>query len=318
MRLNQRPVRREDFAACYEALGEPFVFAREHRQRVPAVLRHWFETGGVIGHAIEDHGELQRPRTVGLSIVLFISDAVAGRILSGQAPFVRNELVQRELAGDSQVLTAAQMRRANQGDGVHMFYFNHALTNRDLSAEERHLVHTRWADTFPSLRGFNLRNIFCEIHQDEVCAWGLACGMEPRHTWRGVSVDATSPKVDLFQIGTTREEALKRIGSPTADLFAQAQPRFHFTRRQQELLQSALWGATDQALAGELHLSLAAVKKRWVAIYEQVSACAPGWLESLQCTPLHGEGRGSEKRRTLLNYLRQHPEELHPANARMD
>jgi hypothetical protein len=55
------------------------------------------------------------------------------------------------------------------------------------------------------------------------------------------------------------------------------------------------------------------VKKRWHTIYERVVRAdhdlLPAPIQNGPPTHL----RGAERRRRLLNYLRQHPEELRPA-----
>jgi hypothetical protein len=54
------------------------------------------------------------------------------------------------------------------------------------------------------------------------------------------------------------------------------------------------------------------VKKRWQAIYERVGDVD---RELLLPPVAHGPNitaRGAERRRRLLHYLRQHPEELRP------
>jgi hypothetical protein len=55
------------------------------------------------------------------------------------------------------------------------------------------------------------------------------------------------------------------------------------------------------------------VKKRWHAIYERVEE-----VDRELLPPWNGNGsrpgaRGAERRRQLLGYLRQHPEELRPS-----
>jgi hypothetical protein len=262
MPLSQRPVRPEDFFACFETLGEPQFFASAVRARVPEVLRFWWESGAMVGHLIEDLRELCSPRPVGLSIVVFVSDALMNRVHAGTCPFVRNALIEQELSGHPAVLAASQIREAQRENGLNLLYFNHALTHRGLPENERHQVHGSWADTFLDLRGYHLKEILCEVHQEQVCQWGLSCGMEPRQHWAALAVEPGGVSTPVYQIGTTKAEALRRIGSSAADLFYFVAPRFGFSRRQQELLSVALQGATDQALARELHLSLAAVKKR--------------------------------------------------------
>ena len=96
-------------------------------------------------------------------------------------------------------------------------------------------------------------------------------------------------------------------GSLVSQAFIYTAPCFYFKPHEQELLCHALIGYSDDELADPLGVSLAAVRKRWAAIYERVAAIDPDLL------PSAGDGtRGAEKRRDLLAYLRDHPEELRP------
>lgn len=85
-----------------------------------------------------------------------------------------------------------------------------------------------------------------------------------------------------------------------------------FNRSEQRLLSCALPGATDEQLTEMLEVSLPAIKKMWISIYHRVENCLPELISD----PLPGDtpasGRGKEKRRRLLAYLREHPEELRP------
>jgi hypothetical protein len=84
-------------------------------------------------------------------------------------------------------------------------------------------------------------------------------------------------------------------------------PRFRFTPAERALLGVALSGGTDRDLAHALGLALATVKSRWRHIYDRVGAVEP---ELLPERP-EGDGRrGGEKRRPLVEYVRQHLEEL--------
>jgi hypothetical protein len=109
---------------------------------------------------------------------------------------------------------------------------------------------------------------------------------------------------------STPEDATRRPGSIASILCAFRKPGLGLSPVQQRLLQAALHGLTDQQLAGELSLKLPAVKKRWVAIFEHVAKVRPDLLAS---TGMHNEGtRGPQKRQYLLEYVREHPEELRP------
>ena len=76
-------------------------------------------------------------------------------------------------------------------------------------------------------------------------------------------------------------------------------------------------GETCETLATSLSLSPWTVKKRWRAIYERVADIDRDLLPpSIAYGPT--SSRGAERRRQLLNYLRQHVEELRPFKRQQD
>jgi hypothetical protein len=95
-------------------------------------------------------------------------------------------------------------------------------------------------------------------------------------------------------------------------MFIYHPPKFGFRPSEQRLLFAALRGETDEQLADELVISLSAVKKAWLLIYDLVSACD---AELVRDAHLPGEDsqRGRTKKQRLLAYLREHMEELRPA-----
>jgi hypothetical protein len=320
MRFNYRPAHPRELADCFARFGEMFAYPPELRARVPALWRQWLENGQMMTQLVEDQTDLGRPKPVGFGAAVFVADAFADRLRSAPLPFARAELVRQALAGEPVVLDPEAVRAANRGAGLTLFFINDALTNRALDDATLHLVHERWSEALYELRAFRLRELFWELYSAKIQRWSEGCGLLLRRAWPDAFVNGTAdPDRRLFLVGLNLAEVKQNPGTHGSYLFAYTPPRFDFTCRQQELLKQALEGQTDNALAESLSVSLAAVKKRWVAIYEQVSAKAPGWLENgSDGAPASGEKRGAEKRRRLLHYLRQHPEELHPANARSD
>jgi hypothetical protein len=68
-------------------------------------------------------------------------------------------------------------------------------------------------------------------------------------------------------------------------------------------------GHTDDDITNESDISSSGVKKCWQSIYTRVGLRLP---ELLPDDCYNGGGRGVEKKRRLLAYLRSHPEELRP------
>ena len=114
----------------------------------------------------------------------------------------------------------------------------------------------------------------------------------------------------------TREKAAEQPGSWASLFFAYQKPVIGFTRSEQRLLSVALRGGTDQELSDQLGISLSAVKKMWAAIYFRVQSHKPFDLRLELDERIDGD-RGKEKRRKLLAYLREHPEELKPYSLKL-
>jgi hypothetical protein len=113
-------------------------------------------------------------------------------------------------------------------------------------------------------------------------------------------------------VGLTKEEALANPGSYLSSLFVYTPPRFHFNCSEQALLHHALMGKTSENLAASLSISLWTVKKRWHGIYQRVADVDRELLLPPVADGTNVTSRGAERRRYLLHYLRQHPEELRP------
>ncbi len=95
------------------------------------------------------------------------------------------------------------------------------------------------------------------------------------------------------------------VGTFSRTFFLFTPPRFHFTLAEQDLLEHALLGDTDEKLSGALKIALITVKKRWEAIYHRVAIVEPRFFPPAGVR----EGRrGVEKRRRVLAFLRQHQE----------
>ena len=119
-------------------------------------------------------------------------------------------------------------------------------------------------------------------------------------------------------VGVTRDLELKRQrdwgGSWVGALFDYHPPMLGFNRSEQRLLSCALSGATDEQLAEMLGTSLPTVKKIWISVYHRVEDCLPELIPDPHPSDTPASSRGKEKRRHLLAYVREHPEELRPVS----
>ena len=114
---------------------------------------------------------------------------------------------------------------------------------------------------------------------------------------------------ELF--GLSRDEAARLLpGSPVRDAFQFTPPRFGFTAAERRMLRLAVTQLTDEQIGDELGISTHGIKKLWKSVFQRALDALPHLFD--EAAAGDAGTRGPEKRRTLLQYLRQHPEELRP------
>jgi hypothetical protein len=149
------------------------------------------------------------------------------------------------------------------------------------------------------------------------CLWDPLAGGYTSTLRKDLSEVVSQPNV----VGITRDLELKRqgdwAGSWVGALFDYHPPVLGFSRSEQRLLSCALLGPTDEHLAEILGTSLPAVKKMWVSIYCRVEDCLPELIGDPLQADVPPSGRGKEKRRRVMAYLREHPEELRPVSRKL-
>lgn len=171
-------------------------------------------------------------------------------------------------------------------------------------------------------RGFLWKEIACQSTTSEHLLFSLNTG---GLLWDPIAGSYTSVLNQAAEeiaarphlIGVTREIEQNRqgrwAGNWVGALFDYHSPVLGFSPREQRLLSFALAGATDEHLAETLRISLPAVKKLWAVIYRRVEDGMP----ALAPNPTRLDVRGREKRRYLLAYVREHPEELRPISRKL-
>lgn len=255
-----------------------------------------------------------RLRSVGLGVSVFISDGFLQHIKTPPYLWVYPELMTWEASGKSPILSDKQTRECNAKGGLNLLVLEGTFRgDHELPPEAQTTIFTVFIEQH---RGFLLKELISHSMSEERLLAMLRTG--------GQLLDPQGKFVDDLQgapraivekphyVGLTREVALSRVGYWVASLFVHATPRFAFRPSEQRLLLAALRGGTDEELAADLGVSLSAVKKTWILIYERASPYLPGFSSDRE--PDVTMERGKEKKQRLLSYLREHPEELRPAS----
>ena len=315
MRLKYRETKLDDLPACLTIIRDGFLYDRTRKRDL---LRLWRELlTRRRGHSavIEDEGRPPGSQLVGFGISGFVTDEFVREAKGGSSPYLARDALERWGQGCSPFLTFEDIRRANSTDGLNSFVMHYGQ-ERFQRAEDIVFGHQCLLEAFVQAnRGYRLKEVIQEVYGEtdlrEFLSVGASVWTDYAAAFGSGASPSPAPDRRPYLIGAKREEVLKHIRLPSTGVFVYTPPRFYFRNAEQDLLRHALLGATDTELAYRLRISLTAVKKRWNAIYDRVSAVVPDLLGLAESAAPAGR-RGVEKRRRLLVYLRERREELRP------
>lgn len=309
MDLALRDAAPSDFAQCLALLASPFLCDPAHYDRVCDFWSEIIRSGAGTAAVAADAGDPVMIVHFGFSV--FISDERAAEYRRCTTPLLARRLVAEWTSGGHPFLCGPEIARANADPGLNLLVTHYGRRRDDPRGDIANYESSRRA-----LRGWNLRSFIVECFTDpqrDLRAWGTSFGYQVLEYSRdrvreaGIPLDRTP-----FLLTAARSDLPGNAGYGANMLFAAfSPPRLGLNARQQQLLSLALDGGTDLSIARAAGISEAAVKKHFRTIYDKVSGSAI--VDSLAKRAL--DKRGAEARRHLLNYLRDHPEELRPYSA---
>ena len=132
----------------------------------------------------------------------------------------------------------------------------------------------------------------------------------PRRRMIALSGAAAVVGVLVAIMATGIVTVLALTGSHAAYVFHYHKPVLQLRDADQQLLEVALRGSTDEETCQALGMKLPAIKKRWAALFHHIAKIKPELLPGTDDGDR--QTRGPQKRHRLLAYLREHPEELRP------
>ena len=235
------------------------------------------------------------------------------------------ELTKRILRGDFPGLSEKQIREANSRGGLNLILWESCASRESESDPE--LYRCAMEAFIQVYRGYLWKEIISHPTESaDRLHWTLKTGgllwdaAADRYvdTLNGEAEDIVSkPHI----VGVRRKELLEQQLSGAASwvsrLFDYHPPILGFNHSEQRVLTSSLAGATDEQLSSTLGISVPAIKKTWASIYRRVADHLPELVRDVSQSDVGGASRGREKRRELLAYLREHPEELRPVTRKL-
>jgi hypothetical protein len=245
---------------------------------------------------------------------IFVADAVADQLLAADRPFGAAMVLERLAAGETGLaLGPAEIARANAEAGLNLFVIGFSHAQRADSPALRILLARAIEHFVAAHRGYRLKRV---LREDDapIAEILIQSGMRPVRSF-GPEETGGMPRRLMLREATDAMPLFP--DSITAQLFAFSPPVILFPAAERRMLEQALNGLSDEELAAELGLSINTVKRMWKSVYARSAERAPHVMLS---DPGHGPAerrvRGAEKRRHLLLYIREHPEELRPYGVR--
>jgi hypothetical protein len=319
MPLQWRPMKTNDVASCAELIAAHPVIGRRYGPAIKDLARAWLHLLGseAMTTAVFEEVEGGRATLAGVGVGVFVRDEFVCELKKPRQFWFGPELAKRILNGNSPVLSEKEVREANSGEGLNeLVWETLPHLNFATRADMYHVMGRAYIEIH---RGFRLKEmITSQAESPERLQWAIDAGGLFWDAKRARYVKSLKDRPEQFVqnphiVGITRELELGRPGSWVGTLFDHRPPRFYFSAGEQRMLICAMSDptGTSPALAKSLRVSLPTVKKMWLSIYERVSEIAPELIAGTAKIGTDNK-RGKEKRRHLLAYLQEHPEELRP------
>jgi PAS domain-containing protein len=279
--------------------------------------------------------ETDRPvhgsRLAGFGSAAFVTESFAGDNIANPRPGLNLRFLQALHEGRSPLLTPAALRRHNTIGGLNLItlagYIRPACEDSPALMQEISMTISKAFQQ--CYLGFRLRHFLFEVTHQTLRQRPHKLSIYPIHPYPQ-PLPASSP---IGVIILDRATALLREDSAFAQLFQYREPCLRLSPKEQELLQVAQRGQPDAGQADELGLGEEAVRSRWRTslrksgpLLRQImpavrpaavarganghgasAAAESGTPPRRRCPP-----RGKQRRQYLINYVREHPEELRP------
>lgn len=321
MYLKYRPVTIADLEECSRCIRDAFTYDAAARRDLLSLWRELVTAKAANAMVMEDVRAVPGERIVWFCFKVFVTDVFATHMKTDAPPFVGRYVVELARAGQSPLLNFQQLRKANSPGqcGVNLLVLNSGAPPRVFAQGLWNLIAGKVVEFTPLCAGgYRLNELLIEVYDDFGTTWVEGTGMRLRNAYEAYFArENTSPLrhangavVVPRLYGISKAEADAAYGTAFSAIFHRQTPRYRFSHAEQELLQWALFGESDAELAGSLSISQASVRKRWVGIYAEIARVTPELFGDVRDTE---EGRGAEKKRHILGYLRHHLEELRPA-----
>jgi hypothetical protein len=311
-RLRFRPTQPADLAECLELSSECLGLDDELRRALPGLWRRILGLPSITTTVMEDLAMPtgQRIQGWGYSFALPEDWIRQEQLDNRPSAFVVRRIYAGILDGSFKLMDDAELGHANAQGRYHYIHF-YSQRHKDLNDPYVQSVFNIANEAFrTAASGFNLRAMYFETSAQDAPAI-VAAGFLRRLYANESSLEHLSEQARPAFLSMTREEVRASLpGTSVRHVFDHHPPLFRFSYSQRRLLWLALFDDSDAHLTERLEISVHGLKKLWRGIYERIEDRMPEFFGDA------GGGdegkRGPEKRRQVLAYVRQRPEEMRP------
>jgi hypothetical protein len=297
-----RPISEADLSRCLEiqpeCLGDQIV----GRSTALRIWRALLDNPAFQANVIESERPLAGHKIVACGMGVFVTKAFADLEITNPRPGLNSRIIAGIASEQPVVLSRLQIAAGNAGGGidfVNMYgTWRDGIMNADQLAEAQALLGTSFVEHFS---GYRFSRVLKEAIGHSRIALARATG-----TYRIVAEFRESESALAV---VTRDSVLAAPYSVAATLYRYQSPVLRLRPAEQKLLAAALTGKTDAELSADLGLSIEAIKKRWMSIFDRIDEFKPAILGRGEAD---SDGRGPQKRHRVVAYIRTHPEELRP------
>jgi hypothetical protein len=242
----------------------------------------------------------------------FVRPAFIARYRECPSPYLLGAIYEAMLAGAVPLMSLDDVRSSNSGEGLHAVISRpvHAPRPRSDPGLER-MRHVAALGFIHFFGGYRIRSLHYEACGNDAAATLLAGGFRLEHDLSSGKPTADCDPARLPRVFVRYRDEVEpgAIDVMAAHIFHFDEPRLGLTPAEQRVVLRALLGESDRRVAEALHLSTETVRSAWDSVYGRIARVVPAVFEA---DAVQHAGRGAEKRRLAVEYLRQHMHELRP------
>ncbi|MEO8805121.1 MAG: hypothetical protein ABI433_03510 [Burkholderiaceae bacterium] len=311
-RLRHRPSTRADIAECMGLLPAWLALDEPTRAQLPELWLRLVDEPSVQSSVTEDLARPAGSRILSWGVSMCLAPGLVAELGLDAAPepYVVRRVYRALLDRRFQSMSDREMGQANAAADLRLLAMHFDMKGSDLNDPLMQSLMVMGAESFRvGLSGYNTRSIYYENSEFNE-PWMLTTGFLHRpHAREAPQTAAPGDTMRYYRV--TRDEALATTpGSTVRHIFEHHTPMFRLSASQRRLLWLSLFDDNDDALEQRLGVSMHGLKKLWRGIYERIQDQQPDFFG--EASGDDDGKRGREKRRQVLAYVRQRPEELRP------